>query len=108
MKAIQLTDEDFMDHVSSGNVVVDFYTDRCHECIQMQPVLDAVAKKISNSTLVAKINVDENKWVSNAFQVQGIPMFIVFKYGLVKGRAIGPCTEDELIEFIDSAGGLNG
>jgi thioredoxin 1 len=108
MYAVSLTDENFVKNVSQGNVLVDFYTDRCRECIQMQPVLDAVAAKISDKVFVAKINVDENQWASKAFNVQGIPMFVVFKNGMIQGRAIGPCTEEELIGFVEAAGGLDG
>ena len=35
-------------------------------------------------------------------------MFVVFKNGIIQGRAIGPCTEEELIGFIKSAGGIDG
>lgn len=58
--------------------VVDFYADWCRPCQMMAPVMEKLAEEYQGRILFYKINVDENRELTNYFQIQGIPYFLFF------------------------------
>jgi len=70
-------------------VLVDFYADWCGPCKMMSPVLVQLANKMGDKVKIIKVNVDNNQQAANAFQVQGVPTFILFKNGEIVWRQSG-------------------
>ena len=79
---------------NKGKVLVDFYADWCGPCKAMAPALDAF-QKISDVPLV-KIDVDKERDIAMKYDVRGIPCFIYFEDGLVKSRAVGAQSLQQL------------
>ena len=74
---VDVTEADFQDVVVEQSmtvpVVIDFWADWCGPCKQLSPVLERLAGADEGRWLLAKIDVDANPRLGQAFQVQGIP-----------------------------------
>jgi len=65
----------------------------------MAPVLDAVAQKHDEAT-VLKVNVDDNPSASVRYNIRGIPTLILFKDGKEAGRLIGVQDAEKVAALI--------
>ena len=83
--AVDVTDATFQTEVversRSTPVIVDFWAPWCGPCKTLTPILEAATDATGGQVVLAKINVDENPGISQAFGVQSIPTCVVFKGG---------------------------
>ncbi len=71
-------------------VVVDFWAEWCGPCKALTPVLEKVCGEYADKgVLLAKINVDENKFIASQFQVQSIPTV----YAMFQGQPVADMTQ---------------
>ena len=89
--AIHVTSEDFEAEVlkSDEPVVIDFWAPWCGPCRAIGPVLDDLAQRYSGEVKVAKINVDEQPGLADAFKVSGIPTLYALNKGEVVSHIVG-------------------
>lgn len=73
---------------SDRPVMVDFYADWCGPCKMAAPILDELSAEQSDVAIV-KVNVDENREISQKYGVMSIPTIITFKDGQEFDRLIG-------------------
>ena len=81
-------------------VLVDFYADWCGPCKAMEPVIQEVAKAVSQKVRVVKVNVDRQTQTAQEYQISGVPTFIVFKKGQVVGRHSGMIDKNRLLSVL--------
>jgi len=68
-------------------VLVDFWAPWCAPCRTVAPLLEQIAAERAGRLKVAKLNVDENPQLAARFQVNAIPMLMIFR---------GPLLVDEI------------
>lgn len=56
--------------------VVDFYADWCGPCRRVAPIMEKLAEEYDGKLLVYKVNTDQERGLSAAFQVKSIPMVL--------------------------------
>ncbi|WP_124728359.1 thioredoxin family protein [Staphylospora marina] len=81
-----LTKETFDEFVRTGNKVVEFSAEWCIDCKRVAPFMPELAEKFADRFEFAVLDVDEARSVAEAYQVRGIPTFIVFREGEEIGR----------------------
>ena len=62
-------------------VLVDFHAVWCAPCKAMSPVIDQVSAEFKGKAKVEKVDIEANKVITTAYQVQTIPGFVLFKDG---------------------------
>ena len=83
-------------------VVVDLWAPWCGPCRQLGPLLEQAVEATAGKVVLAKVNVDDNPQVSQAFQVQGIPAVYALKDGKVVDGFVGAQGEAAVTAFVQS------
>lgn len=83
-------------------VILDFWAEWCGPCKQLTPILEKVAAEYADRGVVlAKVNVDENKFIASQFQVRSIPTV----YAIFQGQPVADMTpartEPQLRQMLD-------
>ena len=83
-------------------VILDFWAEWCGPCKALAPLLEKVAGEYADKGVVlAKVNVDEEKFIASQFQVQSIPTV----YALFQGQPVADLTnarsESQLKQVLD-------
>lgn len=83
-------------------VLIDFHTVWCASCRKMAPIIDEIAEEYKNKAIVMRIDVDKSKDVGNAYNIKGVPVFILFKNGKEIWKHNGMISEEELKKQIEN------
>lgn len=104
MVAIDVTDQTFQSEVleksKSVPVVVDLWAPWCGPCRTLGPMIEKVVSETNGKVMLAKVNVDENPGVSQAFRVQSIPAVFAIVDGQVADNFVGALPEHQIREFV--------
>ncbi len=82
-------------------VVVDLWAEWCGPCKTLGPILEKVVAEMNGAVELAKVDVDANPRVSQAFNVQSIPAVFALVDGKVVDRFVGALPEREVREFVE-------
>ena len=104
-----VTDANFQTEVleSDKTVLVDIWAPWCQPCIDMKPTIRELAQELDGQVKVAELNVDENPFIQEKYEVERYPMLLIFINGVEAERLAGQKSKLELIEAlnaVDSSG----
>jgi putative thioredoxin len=106
MAAIDVTDATFqtevIDKSHDAAVVVDLWAPWCGPCKTLGPIIEKVIDATDGKVLLAKVNVDENPAIAQAFKAQSIPAVYALKAGAVVDGFVGAYPEHEVQRFVDT------
>lgn len=116
-KAVERFRKEVVDPSQTKLVILDFWAEWCGPCKALTPVLEKVAAEYADKgVILAKINVDEQKFIASQFQVQSIPTV----YAMFQGQPVADLTPmrsesqlktalDQILEQVPvQAGGADG
>ena len=83
-------------------VVVDLWAEWCGPCKQLSPVLERLAAAGQGTWILAKVDVDANPRIAQAFGVQSIPMVVAVVGGQPLQLFNGALPEPQVRQTIES------
>jgi putative thioredoxin len=92
---------DVVERSKTVPVVVDLWAEWCEPCKQIGPILEKVIAETNGQVELAKVDVDANPSVSQAFKVQSIPAVYAMKDGQVVDGFMGAQGEAQIREFVE-------
>jgi thioredoxin 1 len=92
---IDVTDANFAGTISEGSFVVDFWAAWCGPCRMIAPVIEELAASRSDVRF-AKLNVDQNPRTAAEYRAMSIPLLVLFKDGVEKGRVVGAVPRSQI------------
>ena len=85
-------------------VLVDFWATWCGPCKTLGPILEKLAADFNGAFLLAKVDVDQEKELAQAFQIRSIPTVILVKGGQPVDGFPGALPEGQLRQFLEHHG----
>jgi putative thioredoxin len=93
-------DTDVVEQSKTTPVVIDLWAPWCGPCQTLGPILEKVTDQTEGKVVLAKVNIDENPAISQAFRVQSIPAVFAMKDGQVVDGFMGAYPEDVVAQFV--------
>ncbi|MGV3758252.1 MAG: tetratricopeptide repeat protein [Actinomycetota bacterium] len=104
--SIDVTDATFQTEVIDRSmqvpVVIDLWAEWCGPCRVLGPILEKVVGETGGKIVLAKVDVDVNPQVSQAFQVQGIPAVFAMDKGKIVSSFVGAQPEANVRQFVEA------
>lgn len=100
---LELTAKNYETEVVESDipVIVDLWAPWCGPCRALGPVLEKLASEYDGKVKVAKINIDDETELAQAFNVQSIPMVVALKGRDVQDVSMGFRGEGPLREMFE-------
>jgi len=99
-----VTEETFNTDVAARSrttpVIVDLWADWCGPCKQLSPVLEKLANEAAGAWVLAKVDVDANPRLAQAFQAQSIPMVVAIVGGQMVDAFLGAMPESQVRQWL--------
>ncbi|HZQ86042.1 MAG TPA: thioredoxin [Acidimicrobiales bacterium] len=104
MAAVDVTDATFQTDVIERSaqvpVVVDLWAEWCGPCKTLGPIIEKVVDETNGEVVLAKVDVDANPQVAQAFRVQSIPAVYALRNGEIVDSFIGALPEQAVRQFV--------
>ena len=85
--------------------IVDVWAPWCGPCKQLTPILESLAEQYGDKVKIAKVNIDNNRELSAALNIKGVPTMIAYRGGEVVERMQGFGGRPGVEEFVKKSVG---
>ncbi len=107
MATIELTKDNFNEHVEAGGVLlVDFWASWCGPCMQFAPTYEAASEAHPDVTF-GSVNTEEQQELAGSAGIQSIPTLMAFRDGILVFSQPGALAAASLEKVISGVQGLD-
>lgn len=90
----------FEDEIAQGFVLVDYWAPWCQPCLDQNPILEEIAIELNDRVKVYKVDVNDNRVISNKEGVKNIPLLVLYKDAKAIARFQGIQSKEMLMHSI--------
>lgn len=96
--------KDFQTKISNKEklVLVYFNASWCVPCIKLKPIIAELQDEVKAYCEVLPLNVDDNKLIAEYYEINSLPLFIIYKDGKKLWENIGVLSKSQLQSKISS------
>lgn len=87
--------------VSKKTVLVYFHAEWCAPCVKLKPGMGELENETKDFCEILKIDVDANPKIAEFFEINSLPMFVIYKNGKKSWENIGLLTKEQVKAKID-------
>lgn len=91
----------FLEEISEGVVLVDFFATWCGPCKMIAPHLSDLASEMLEVKFL-KVDVDKHSELKVEYQIKNIPTLVLFKDGEEISRRVGFATKNDISKWVTS------
>jgi thioredoxin 1 len=106
MPVVHVTEQNFLETVKQGIVLLDFWAEWCGPCRAFAPVFEAAAERHPDVTF-GKIDTEAEQRLAAEFRIQAIPTLMLVRDGVILFSQPGMLPAAALDEIIEQAKGLD-
>src|SRR5688500_20380823 len=96
-------ERDVLEASATTVVVVDFWAPWCAPCRVLGPILEKLEREYGGRFRLAKVNLDENPDLADAFGVRSIPDVMAFRHGRPVAHFLGAQPEAHVRALLGGA-----
>ena len=94
-------EKDVLDLSEEVPVVIDLWAPWCAPCRTLGPMIEKIVDETEGRVALAKVNVDENPAISQAFKVQSIPAVFAIKDRKIVDSFVGALPEQQIRTWVE-------
>lgn len=92
--------KEVVDRSMTTAVLLDFWATWCAPCKTLSPTLEKLAREMSGRLVLAKVDIDQNPELADAFGVQSVPTVALLVGGKIVDGFVGAQPEAKIRELI--------
>ncbi len=102
--ATALSSTDFEHEVLKSDVpvLIDFWAPWCGPCKMIAPHVDAIAADYSGRVKVLKVNIDDEREITERYNIMSIPTLLFFKDGKVVDQVVGAVSKGAISDRLET------
>ncbi len=100
-KIVTVNMPNFDEVLSQGLVLVDFWAEWCQPCKVQDPILEQIAAETDDRVIIAKLNVDDNRYITQQKAVRNIPTLVLYNKGEEVERWTGLQSKEVILSGIN-------
>ena len=99
---MEITEEKLIEKIQNDEkIVVDVWAEWCGPCKIMKPIFETVSEKNESNVQMYTLNVDDNKGITQKYNVRSIPTILSFNKGKLVNRSVGLLGESQLKSIVN-------
>jgi thioredoxin 2 len=98
---VEADQRSFDDEISASvPVMIDLWAPWCGPCKMVTPVVEGLATRHAGRLKLVKLNVDAAPDIAARYQVQGIPLLVLWRDGRELDRLVGAAPERDIEHWL--------